>query len=731
MVVKREKILSAVAPESFIGRTGEFDTLLRHAKGEGEARGLLLLSAPALGASELLRQTYDQLFYEQGDAIPFYFSVKKSDKTAKSAALRFLQTFLQQTVAFRRQDAKILDSSPDVCEISQLAIPSDGYWIDRLVETCRTESRLNDDRAFIRNCLSAPLRANGRGARAFVMIDNLHEAAHFSGEFDFIEELTEIYSRSDIQFVFAVRRRFPLGNLREISETLRLEPLSFPDAGLLVENLASRRGVKINEQTRDLIAAQFDGKTAFIKSLFHAADETKRNLDSFQKVERVYADEVFGGGIAKFYDSVLDEIAPNVEIQKNLLGLLYDALTIEKGKMPVESWQNRSGLSEKDFYRAIKLLNTQEIIRLTSNQIEVMEENPVLSDYLRGRFRLEMLMGNRALVVGEMLSEFLKRAPQMMARIYRKNSAIGLRELLSVFNCQEVPAALLDYSLFRSELKGAPDDEILKFLSKAPEKERLPQIVFTAHTAALYPPIEQRIELERSAVAIGFVKGDYTDEDEIVWIAAEIDSKLEASHESAEYWCDRLEMVALMCNFLRYKIWLVAPEGFSPEAVEALKQRNALGSSKKQIDLLIKLLGAEEVIGEKTNANEYVLIVPLGEDNELIAAHALEEIARRKNYRQKDINQMKTALVEACINADEHSHSPDRKIYLKFTVEDDRIIIEIANRGLRLTNKNSKEFVPTEGRRGWGFSLMKSLTDELKIEQTDDGTKISMVKYLK
>lgn len=731
MSVKREKILSAVSPEDFIGRTGELDTLLRHAKGEGEARGLLLLSAPALGASELLRQTYDQLFYDQGDAIPFYFSVKKSDKTAKSSALRFLQTFLQQTVAFRRQDAKILASSPDVCEISQLAIPSDGYWIDRLVETCQTESHLNDDRAFIRNCLSAPLRAGGRGARIFAMIDNLHEAAHFSGEFDFIEELAEIYSRSGVQFVFAVRRRFPVGNLREIGETFRLEPLSFGNAGLLVENLASRRNVKINEQTRDLIAVQFDGKPLFIKSLFHAADENRRNLDSFQKVERVYADEIFGGGIAKFYDSVFDEIAPNVEIQKNLLGLLYDALTVEKGKMPVESWQNRSGLSEKDFYRAIFLLNTQEIIRLTSGQIEVMEENPVLSDYLDGRFRLEILMENRALVVGEMLSEFLKRAPQMMARFYRKSAAIGLRELLSVFDLQEIPSALLDYSLFRNELKGAPNEEILKFLDNATEKERLPQIVYAAHTVAFYPPIEQRVERERSAVALGFVEGNYTDDDEIVWIAAEIDSKLEASPELAENWCDRLEIVALMCNFMRYKIWLIAPEGFSAEAVEALRQRNAVCSSKKQIDLLIEFLGARETVGEKINENVYEMIVPMGEDTELIAAHALEEIARRNNYRQKDINQMKTAVIEACINATEHSLSHDRKIYQKFTVEKDKIIIEISNRGLRLPAKNSKEFIPTEGRRGFGFKLMNSLMDEVKMEQTDDGTKISMVKYLK
>ena len=500
---------------------------------------------------------------------------------------------------------------------------------------------------------------------------------------------------------------------------------------MLIENIARRRAVKINDQSRDLIAAQLGGKPAFIKSLFRAAVAGKINLDSFQKTERIYADEIFGGGLANFYDAIFNEIAPNIEIQKNFLGLLYDALTIEKGKMPIESWQRRAGLSEKEFYRAVNLLNTSEIIRLTSNRIEIMEENQILSDYLRTRFRLEVIMENRALVVGEMLSDFLKRAPQMMARFYRKSSAIGLRELMSVFDCQEVPSGLLDYSRFRSELKGAPPEEILKALQKANDKQRLPQIVYAAHTAAVYPPIEQVAEPERSAVALGFAECAYTDEDELVWIAAEIDSKLEATKELTEFWCDRLEMVALMCNFSRYRIWLVAPEGFAPEAVEVLKQRNALGSSKKQIALLIKFLHADDLVGEKIKPNEYEMIVPMGEDTELIAAQTVEEIARRHHFAPKAINQIKTALVEACINAAEHSHSPDRKIYQKFAVEDDKIIITIANRGLRLTDKKAREFTPDEGRRGWGLKLMKSLMDEVKFEQMDDGTRISMVKYLK
>ena len=66
-----------------------------------------------------------------------------------------------------------------------------------------------------------------------------------------------------------------------------------------------------------------------------------------------------------------------------------------------------------------------------------MEEDRVLTDHIQARFRLDVVAENRALVVGETLSGFVKRAPQIMANFYRRNSALGLRELMSVFDDQE------------------------------------------------------------------------------------------------------------------------------------------------------------------------------------------------------------------------------------------------------------------------------------------------------
>lgn len=722
------KILSENSAEDFIGRTREINALLSHSRGEWKTNSLLLLAAPKLGASELLRQTFDRLFAENGEIVPFYFAVKKSDKTAKQCAVRFLQTFLLQIVAFRRQDKKIFDASPEICELTEIAPPTDGYWIDRIVDTCLRESRLNNDRAFVRQALSAPLRAVN--TRFFVMIDNLHEAANFTDDVDFIEEIREIYFRSSVNFVFSGHRRFVFEKFHGKSPSFELKPLDFKQSGLLAESSARKFEVKINDQTRDLIAVKFAGNPFLISSIFQAASEKERDLSSFERVEQVYADEVFGGRISKFYEAIFEELSLDVEIQKNFAGLIFDSLTTERKKSPIEVWQRRSGLNVSDFRRALRFLNEREIVRVSTNLVEAMHENEVLSDYIKARFRLETIEENRASVIGETLSEFVKRAPQTMARFYRKSSAIGLRELLSVFDNQETPLVLLDYERFKQSYKGLKDEEIFENLPNEMANIVLPQIIYTAHTVAFYPPLEQFTEKERSAVALGFEHSVYSEDGEIVWLAAEIDSKLEANKEVTEFWCDRLEMAALMCNFPKNQIWLIAPEGFSDEALEILSQRNAFGSSKKQVELLVKFLNAEDVIEKKSPQNEYEIIIPMGEDTEMIAAQTLEEIARRHNFAPRTINQIKTALVEACINAAEHSLSPDRKIYQKFAVEDDKIIITVSNRGLRLTDKTAQEITPNEGRRGWGLNLMKSLMDDVKIEQVDDGTRISMVKNL-
>ena len=126
----------------------------------------------------------------------------------------------------------------------------------------------------------------------------------------------------------------------------------------------------------------------------------------------------------------------------------------------------------------------------------------------------------------------------------------------------------------------------------------------------------------------------------------------------------------------------------------------------------------------------------MGEDTELIAAHTVEQIARRMEFRPDAINQIKTALVEACINAAEHSLSTERKIYNRFRVEGDKLVITVSSRGLSAVNSDNgaspaDKGEGARGRRGWGLKLIRTLMDDVEFERVDDGTRLRMTKYLR
>jgi anti-sigma regulatory factor (Ser/Thr protein kinase) len=722
----RQKTILAECPaKEFVGRRDELDRIINYASSDAVSGPLTLVGPPGSGVSELLKHAYDRLFYEQTAIIPFYFALSKSYKTARQTAQRFLHQFLLQTVAFRRQNGSMLSWYPDISELAELAFPADGHWFDRLVEANMRNCEDGDD--LIQTCITAPARAAASGSRVFVMIDDCHVAARFDEMAELFGTIKDVYRGSSVSYILAGRRRFLFSEAT--GERLVLDHLSFAEAALLVEKNAARFDVKINDQTRDLIARQFGGNPAFIRFMFQAADEKNDHFENFLNVQKIYTQEIFGGRIRAHYDAVIKDIAPTEDLQKGILSLADVSLTLGNKQLSVDAWRKRLAISETAFTKTLDLLNIDELICMSGNGVEVMHCNEVLTDYIAARFRLEVIGDNRAALFGESVAAYLKRAPRLMAQLYRHNASLGLRELLASFSLQEVPLAVIDYSVYASRYKGLNEDEIAAGLAADSEYISLPQIVYAANAADLYKPIGELIEKERSVVAIGFHEGRYTDDDEIVWVVAEIDSKLEATKDLAEFWCDRLEMVALMCNFHNYKLWLIAPEGFSPEALEMLRERNAFGSSRRQAELLKHLLGSKVSVS-RPPVEEYEVTVPMDGENELIAAHTLEEIAKRHHIAPKAVSQIKTALLEASINASEHSLSPDRRIHQKFSVEDDRIVITITNRGLRLTDRRTKQIEPESERRGWGLKLIEKLMDEVKVHQSDDGTSISMTKYL-
>lgn len=725
------RILSETGPSGLTGREREMDLLTAHGGG-GPGRALLFLSAPAAGSSEILKAHYDRLFHSDSGIVPVYFEFRISDGSARAASERFLLEFISQVVAFRRREPALISAHPDARDLRDLAPAPDKAWIADLLRSCPTPDDQGTDLSVVSRAFAAPVRASVQGVRCFVMVDGLENTLAYGGGSAPAELVGRILSGGGHPFVLASKRRFGEELLKTGRLDLRdpvkceIEPLSFENAGLLVEAISASTGISVTEQSRDLIATSLGSRPAFIREIFAAAAETGADLRSFRDVLKARTDSVFGGRIGGRYDAILDSIS-GTSGRGDLIELLHSMMFGNLRLTPASVWIENiagSGQSARD---AMELLDAHEIIRVSAGGVRAGNDD-ILRDYVRSRFRLDVRREPYSRVYADSLSGSLKRAAGVMSALYRSLHSTGVEEILGLFNCQEIPLSLLDYGMFSDEHKGKEPVEMLGGMREELEKVKLPQIYHTDSASAFYEPLSELIDADRAAIALGFEHAEYEEDNEVAWIAAEIDSKLEANEELTSFWCDRLEMVAVANDLERYRIWLISPEGFSLAALEVLHQRHAIGSSRVQARLLKDLLVSGTLGSEPAEGESFEIVIPMGEDTELIAAHAVEDVARKTGFDTSAVNQIKTALVEACINATEHSFSPDRRIHVEITSGEGSLIITVVNRGVRFKGQEEAGSEASEIRRGWGLKLMRSLMDDVVFERVEDGTRIRMVK---
>ena len=740
-----QRILGRVAPAEFVGRAVELQRVVSHPFMSAEARGLLLLLAPSAGVSELLRQAYDQLFQRRENIIPIYFAVTRGETTAVSAAIEFLNTFVRQYVAYRRNEPSLCEASLTLNDLVQLALPADLEWIERLVEAYNRERFSNDDRAFVRFCLSAPQRVP-RNGRLFVMLDGAQLAQSLEADGNLAVEMLRVFCRSNLSFAMAGLRRQLLEAAHrancnfEFIDTLRLPKLAEEDARRLVEHVASRQRVAINEETRDLLVQQFESSPFFISALLQAARERNVSLESYLDCERLYTDELMGGRIHRYFSSLLEAIAPQPEVRLSLIRVLCDASAGEGRRASFDSWRKRLNIEASQLEKILHGLHIQEFINWDGAAIQAETGPTAWRDYLQTRLRMDILDQPRALVVADTIAEALKRAPRTMERHYRRIATLGWRDLLATFDCQRVPQKLFDFGAFSKAYKGVAPERVISGLESETELIRLPQVVHVAGCEAFAGDV-QIGDPERCFIAHSFEGAAYTDASQIVWLVVDIESKLEAGADVVQTWLQRLELLAGKSGFSRTHVWLVSKEGFTEDALKAISKAKAYSSNRQQVELLSSLISAGRAAAKPTAPHdEFEMILPMGEDNELVAANTVEQIARRLNFEPEAINQIKHAIVEACINATEHSLSPDRKIYQRFRIESDKLVVTISSRGVvpsNLAAQNGElgtqpgQTTAAQERRGWGLKLIRSLMDEVEFERVDEGTSLRMTKYLR
>ena len=131
------------------------------------------------------------------------------------------------------------------------------------------------------------------------------------------------------------------------------------------------------------------------------------------------------------------------------------------------------------------------------------------------------------------------------------------------------------------------------------------------------------------------------------------------------------------------------------------------------------------------------LTLPMVPDIEIAAARAAGNLARELGMTSEAIDEMAHAMIEACINAREHSGSADRRIYVRIVGTalaegNSRIDIWITDHGKGFNvneARTKRQQLGAVHKRGWGLQIIEAHMDEVGITTNPDGTTIHMVKF--
>jgi len=136
---------------------------------------------------------------------------------------------------------------------------------------------------------------------------------------------------------------------------------------------------------------------------------------------------------------------------------------------------------------------------------------------------------------------------------------------------------------------------------------------------------------------------------------------------------------------------------------------------------------------------EVSMSIPVAPEMEIVATAQAAALGEYLGMTRDKIDEVKLALVEACINAFEHAHCRDEQLHLTFRLGQEPkgrewLEVEVLDKGrgfdkAAVEEPSIEKSFASHRKRGWGLQIIKSLMDEVQITSGGWGTRILMRKY--
>lgn len=136
---------------------------------------------------------------------------------------------------------------------------------------------------------------------------------------------------------------------------------------------------------------------------------------------------------------------------------------------------------------------------------------------------------------------------------------------------------------------------------------------------------------------------------------------------------------------------------------------------------------------------EVTLTLPMSPDMEVAASKTASAMAEFMRMSPEKVDEVRLAVVEACINAFEHSQARDRKVHITFVVlgrcQPEKLEIKVRDAGIgfavdSLEEPHIADKLKAARKRGWGLKIIRGLMDEVEIASGTEGTTVVMRKLV-
>jgi anti-sigma regulatory factor (Ser/Thr protein kinase) len=136
-----------------------------------------------------------------------------------------------------------------------------------------------------------------------------------------------------------------------------------------------------------------------------------------------------------------------------------------------------------------------------------------------------------------------------------------------------------------------------------------------------------------------------------------------------------------------------------------------------------------------TDSVSLKMTLPKVPDIELVALAGLDRLANHLGIAETSIGEAKLVVTEAIINGLEHSGDETPSVNVEFTMTTKDLVVLVRDSGKgfdpsAVEDPDIEKKLGTGHPRGWGLKVMRSLSDDFKIESGNDGTKITFKKLI-